>query len=244
MQRQHLPMGQQLQTKGEGDFVTAVDIASEEQLQKLLLQAYPEHGFLGEEHAPVRPQAEFLWVVDPIDGTSNYGRGLGIYAVSVACLYQGHPLVAAIYSLPEGALYSAALGLGAWRQEQALRMPAGHLDASSVIGLQWLRGANSLPFLPALLATGTRIRNMGCTVTQCCDLAAGRLDANIQEQGKLWDFAAVALVVTEAGGLFSDWSGGPIFPIQPEHAGDNHPSLAASPAIHQQLQQILQVPGQ
>jgi myo-inositol-1(or 4)-monophosphatase len=227
--------------KGEGDFVTAIDVAVERLLRRRLLAAHPTHGFVGEETSPVRPDAEHLWIVDPIDGTSNFARGLGPYAVAVACLRDRTPVAAAMVCAPGNEFYSAGRGLGAWCGNRPLRIRGRQLDDASVIGVQWLRGPRSLWYLPRLLDTGTRIRNFGCSVGMLCDVAQNRLDANLQEQGRIWDIAAPALVVLEAGGRFTDWSGKPIFPLAERDFERHYPSMAASPATLRSLLRALNV---
>ena len=160
-------------------------------------------------------------------------------AVSVACLHRLQPVAAAVYCFPEGALYSAAKGLGAFRGRQRLSPPKTHLDDSAILGVQWIRGVRRLAFLPRLLETGARIRNHGCTVAQLCDVAMGRLDANLQEQGKIWDVAAAGLIAEEAGARFTDWRGRPIFPFPSLQADLDHPSLAAMPGVHRRLVRLL-----
>lgn len=237
--RRHRPRGQTMQRKGEGDFVTAVDLSIERQLRREIRAGFPNHGILGEEGRPHRPEADFQWILDPIDGTSNFGRGLPTYAISVACFYRGYPLAVAMHCLPEAQSYLAAAGLGAWCGRQRLRMEPGRLDDGSILGLQWHRGPRELEYLPALTHSGTRIRNLGCTVSQLCAVAAGRLDGNVQEQGKIWDFAAAGLLVIEAGGRFTDWTGRDIFPLRDLDPEAHHPSLAAAPRVHRQLVRIL-----
>ncbi|MEE2886942.1 MAG: inositol monophosphatase [Planctomycetota bacterium] len=234
----HRGSGQRMQSKGRGDFVTAVDLEAERKLRRSLSDAHPHHAILGEELPPHQPGAEFTWILDPIDGTSNYGRGLPTYAVSVACMHGGAPLAAAVYCLPEAEIYSAGRGLGSFRGRRRLGLKRSRLTDASILGVQWHRGKNPLRYLEGLTATGSRVRNLGCTVTQLCHLAAGRLDGNIQEQGKIWDIAAAALIVTEAGGRFTDWRGRPIFPtgFEPDR---HHPSIAAPPGIHGRLCKLL-----
>jgi myo-inositol-1(or 4)-monophosphatase len=227
--------------KGVGDFVTAVDLAAEKLLRRLLHDAWPAHGIVGEELPPHEPGADFVWILDPIDGTSNFGRGHSIYAVSVACLHAGRPVAAAVHCLPEDITYHAALGCGARRGRQALRLARRRrgLDDASILGVQWHRGPRSIEYLEQLVASGTRVRNFGCTVTQLCDVATGRLDGNVQEQGKIWDFAAAALLVTEAGGRFTSWGGEDIFPLSSIEADRHYPSVAAVPVVQRQLCGIL-----
>jgi myo-inositol-1(or 4)-monophosphatase len=225
--------------KGAGDFVTAIDVRAERLLQRRLLEAHPEHGFLGEETGARAADAEFVWLVDPIDGTSNFARGLPHYGIAVACLWRGRPVVAAVHCLPEDALYSAAAGLGAWCGRRRLRIDAARLDDSAIVGAQWLRGPSDLSFVARLTATGARIRTFGATVVQLCDVASGRLDANVQEQGRVWDLAAAALVVTEAGGRVTTWQGREIFPVEDLCTSGHTASLAAAPGVHRRLVALL-----
>jgi myo-inositol-1(or 4)-monophosphatase len=237
----HRPDGLDMTRKGVGDFVTAVDLAAETRLRRQILAAWPDHGIVGEELPAHEPDAEFVWILDPIDGTSNFGRGHPIFAVSVACLHAGRPIAAAVHCLPEDVTYHAAKGCGARRGRRPLVLPPRRqgLSDAAILGLQWHRGRRSIRYLDALTATGTRVRNFGCTVTQLCDVATGRLDGNVQEQGKIWDFAAAALLVTEAGGRFTSWRGDDIFPLASLDWDRHYPSLAAAPAVHRQLCKIL-----
>ncbi len=226
--------------KGEGDFVTAVDRQAESELRRLLLSKYPEHGFLGEETGGHRLGAEHVWIVDPIDGTSNFAAGLPQFAVSLACLQGGQPLVAAVHCAPERRTYSALLGRGAWCEEQVLRISDAPLDDAAILGVQWFRGPNRLTFLPKLLDGGARVRVMGSSVTQLCDVASGRLLANLQEQGRIWDIAAAGLIAAEAGAIFSDWQGRDIFPFAELGADRHYPSLAAGQQAHAAIIPLLQ----
>jgi myo-inositol-1(or 4)-monophosphatase len=224
-----------VERKGVGDFVTRIDRLVERRLRKQLLTAFPDHGFLGEESGATRSHADFVWVVDPIDGTSNFAQGLPVHAVSVACLHGGEPIVAAIHCAPGQQTYRAARGLGAFCGRKRLRTPAARLDDAAVIGAQWFRGEFTPEFLVPLCRSGARVRTFGSTVTQVCDVAAGRLHANVQLQGKLWDIAAVSLLAEEAGARFTDFEGRRILPF-PDLDGDRHyPSVTAPPAVHRAL---------
>ena len=99
-----------VQRKAVGDFVTAIDVRSEKRLRRELLRLLPEAGFLGEESDATAIDNDWLWVVDPIDGTSNFSRGLPHFAVSVALLFRGQPMLAAIHCAPDGGLFTAVHG--------------------------------------------------------------------------------------------------------------------------------------
>lgn len=226
--------------KGKGDFVTALDLAIERRMRQQLRATHPEHGFIGEETRAHSPDADYAWIVDPIDGTSNFARGLPHYGVSAACLFRGQPVAAAVFCMPESALYSAGLGLGAFRGRRRLRTPPGRLDDGAIIGAQWFRDSNDLGFVQRLIRTGARIRTFGCTVAQLCEVAAGRLDANVQQQGRVWDIAAAVLVLREAGACCTSWRGKEIFPVSSLVAPVHHATLAAPRNVHGRLLRVLQ----
>jgi myo-inositol-1(or 4)-monophosphatase len=224
--------------KGVGDFVTAVDVRVERWLRRQLLRLLPGAGFLGEETAPSDLEREFVWVVDPIDGTSNFAHGLPHFATAVGLLCRGTPVLAAVHGFPENATYGAIAGGGAFRNQRRLVTGRGRLDAGAIIGCQWFRGQPDLDFLRRLQRSGTRVRTFGCTVTQLLDVAAGRLDANVQQQGRLWDFAAAGLIAMEAGARFTDWRGRSLFPVRDWQIG--HQATMAAPAnVHRALLRLL-----
>lgn len=227
-----------VQRKGVGDFVTTVDLRCERLLRKALGELLPTAGFLGEELPAVDLGRDWIWVLDPIDGTSNFGRGLPHYAVSVALLWRGAPVLACVHCQPENAIYTAVHGGGSQRERRRILVARRRLDDAAIVGCQWHRGQQEMAFLPRLQAKGNRLRTFGSTVTQLADVAMGRLDANVQEQGRIWDIAAAGLIVVEAGCRFTDWAGRDVFPfvdLMVEHT----PTIAAGPGVHGQLLRAL-----
>lgn len=227
--------------KGVGDFVTTVDVKSERQLRRALRAALPEAGFLGEESTPADLGRDWVWVVDPIDGTSNFARGLPHFAVAVALLHRADPVLGVVHCAPEQALYVAVRGGGVRRDGRPVRIPAGRLDDGAILGCQWHRGQQDLEFLAALQRRGGRIRTLGSSVTQLVDVAMGRLDANVQQQGRVWDIAAAGLVVEEAGGRFTDWSGRRVFPFA-DLSVEHTPTVAGPRAVHAGVLRLLAAP--
>ncbi len=220
--------------KGIGDFVTSIDVRAERRLRRELGRLAPDAGFVGEETGSAGFDRDWVWVVDPVDGTSNFAHGLPHHAVSVALLWRGHPVLACLHCFPENAIYRAISGAGAFRGTRRIRIPRGRLDDGAIVGVQWHRGQQRLPLLPRIQAAGARIRTFGCTVVQLADVACGRLDANVQEQGRVWDIAAAGLVVTESGGRFTAWNGDPVFPFANLDIGHTA-TIAAAPLVHAQL---------
>lgn len=231
-------------SKSLGDPVTELDIAGERRLRARIERRWPHHGFVGEETGSVAVDRAHVWIVDPVDGTANFAAGLPPWGVSIACLRDGVPLVGAVHGFPEDVTCWAVRGRGAYlevgsRRRRIVVPEHARIDADSLVGVQWLRGEERVPFLRRILATGTRVRVHGCTVVQLCDVARGRLHANVQQQGKVWDVAAAGLVVEEAGGRFTDWRGRPIFPCGPEELAEHHASVAGPPRVHEQLVALL-----
>ncbi|MBK8101192.1 MAG: inositol monophosphatase [Planctomycetes bacterium] len=227
-----------IERKGVGDFVTAVDLRAQRLLRRLLRGALPTAGFLGEEGDSEHLDRDLVWVVDPIDGTSNFANGLPHHAVAVALLWRRLPVLAVLACEPEGVLYTAIRGDGARRAGRRIRIPAGRSDDGAIFGCQWHRGQQDLVFLAKLQTTGARIRTFGCTVVQLTDVAMGRLHANVQQQGRIWDIAAAGLVVEEAGGRFTDWAGKPVFPfgeLECGHLG----TIAAPRTVHRRIVKML-----
>lgn len=224
--------------KAVGDFVTAVDLRTEAELRRELGALLPDAGFLGEETDAAALDADWIWVVDPIDGTSNFARGLPCFAVSVALLQRGQPLLGAIHCAPEAALYTAVRGHGARRNGRPVRAHRGRFDDGAMVGCQWFRGCEDMAFLAQLQSRGARIRTLGSSVTQLADVVMGRLDANVQQQGRIWDIAAAGLVAREAGLRFTDWSGAEVFPFRELQIGHTA-TVAATPAVHRQILALL-----
>lgn len=224
--------------KAVGDFVTAIDLRTEAELRRGLRALLPDAGFLGEETAPAALDADWIWVVDPVDGTSNFARGLPHFAVSVALLHRGQPLLGAIHCAPEEALYTAVRGGGARRNGRAVRAGRARFDDGAMVGCQWFRGCADMTFLARLQSRGARIRTLGSSVTQLADVVMGRLDANVQQQGRIWDIAAAGLVACEAGLRFTDWSGAPVMPFADLRIGHTA-TVAATPAVHRQVLALL-----
>ena len=227
-----------IQRKGVGDFVTAADVRAEQRLRRELSALVPGAGFLGEESEPRAVTEDLVWVVDPIDGTSNYARGLPHYAVSLALLFRGRPVIGVCHCYPEDATYVAVHRAGVTRERRRITAPRARFDDGAVLGCQWFRGHKDMQFLSALQSAGARIRTLGSTVVHLCDCAMGRLDGNVQQQGRVWDFAAAGLIAQEAGLKFTDWRGRPVFPVgdlEVEHTA----TVAARPGVHRKLLPLL-----
>lgn len=228
--------------KQDRTIVTDADHAVQDQLLEAIVRHYPTHAVVTEEtvrhperHA-VLDAAEWCWVIDPIDGTRNYWRGVPCFAVSVGVLHGGAPAAGVVYSVMTDQVFSARLGGGAWCDGARLHVVDRPPTSETLVGAPSGRG-EPLPSAVHDWFDRLTLRNFGATAVHLALVAAGALDAAFCLECKLWDIAAGALLVTEAGGTFTDMEGRARFPITPSQAADrvNTPYLAAGPDLHRHL---------
>jgi myo-inositol-1(or 4)-monophosphatase len=190
------------------DVVTEVDRAAEQLIFDRLLGARPDDGFLGEEGASAESSSGVVWVVDPIDGTVNFVYGIPMYAVSIAATVDGESVAGVVVNVVSGELFTATRGGGAFLDGQPLRtrhdQPPLELSQRLVAtGFNYLEHIKLLQTVAvsALLHEVRDIRRLGSAALDLCSVAAGRVDAFVEEGLNPWDMAAGGLVATEAGAL-------------------------------------------
>lgn len=207
----------QVVRKGPRDYVTEVDKAAEEAIIDILRTAYPEHGFLGEEsglHAAPDEKAgnapEFQWIIDPLDGTTNFIHGFPVYAVSIALAQRGQITQAVVYDPSRNEMFTASRGSGAFLNDRRMRVSGQirYYDALLGAHVPGSAGAESKPSrFSSLLSECASARRMGSTVLGMAYVATGRFDGFCGVHLKPWDVAAGSLLVLEAGGLVADFDG-------------------------------------
>jgi len=204
-----------VEEKASNDFVTEVDRKAEALIIEALSKTYPDHGFLGEESGSTNPDAEYVWIIDPLDGTTNFIRGIPHYSVSIACLHKGQLLHAVVHDPIKRETFSASRGKGAYVNGRRMRV-------SKIRGLEGALLGTGIPFsnrkeeaippymatLEAFLPKTAGVRRAGSAALDLAYVAAGRFDAFWEVGLSKWDMAGGALLVTEAGGLISDFKGG------------------------------------
>ena len=202
--------------KGEVDLVTEADQAAEAAIVSLIRKRFPAHDILAEEEDYHRQQQEFCWIIDPLDGTTNYAHGFPWFAVSVALERQGEVIVGVVYNPFNAELYTAAIGKGAWLNGKQLFVSStASIDQSLLAtGFPYDRKQskannydNFINFQQAVQACrrpGAASLDLACT-------AAGRFDGYWEMKLKPWDVAAGSFIAERAGGKCSDFSGGDNF---------------------------------
>ena len=234
----------QVREKAPADLVTEADLASQEAIREILLTAFPDHGFLGEEDSCQDEKTQqpatsprYRWIVDPLDGTTNYVHKMPAFSVSIALEENGKILVATVYDPISQECYTAEAGQGAFLNGQ-------RLQTSSIVSMDQALVAASFSakvspesleiarFIEVLQASQA-LRRLGSAALNLGYLAVGRLDAYWATSVKVWDIAAGILLVQEAGGIVSGLDGGPLDLAQPRFAA------AASKPLHEELIAIL-----
>ena len=226
--------------KGRRDLVTLADQRSQDWIREEIKASFPEDGFLGEEETEgietERAAGEFhgrVWVVDPLDGTTNFVHRLPHYCVSIACLEEGDPWIGVVYDPHRDEMFTAVRGGGAFLGDR-------RLFVSECVALEKALVAISLAAhvapdsaevndLLGLLSQAQAVRRMGSAALNLAYLAAGRFDAYWARNGKIWDVAAGVLMVKEAGGVVTGVSGEPFDGRRP------HCAATSTRALHDEL---------
>jgi myo-inositol-1(or 4)-monophosphatase len=225
--------------KQVNDFVTEVDHASEQAIIETLLTAYPGHGILAEESGSQHGarNSEHVWIIDPLDGTTNFIHGFPVYCVSIALAVRGKIEQAVIYDPTRNDLFTATRGRGAFMNERRMRVSKRTQLNECLVstGFPFRPGDNFkqyLAIMAELMPRTAGLRRPGAAALDLAYVAAGCCDAFFETGLSIWDVAAGSLLVTEAGGLIGNLTGEPDFLEQRE-------CLAGTPRIYGQLVPLL-----
>ena len=227
--------------KGRRDFVTEIDRSAERLIVDVLRTGAPDGRIVGEELSPEVRTDGLVWIVDPLDGTTNFLHGYPSYAVSIAAAVDGELQVGVVEHVPTQQTYWATRGGGAWLGDQRLRVSSIDDPAFALIGTGFpfrdLSGLDKYQRQFARVASATSgIRRAGSAAIDLADVAAGRFEGFWEQRLSAWDIAAGTLLIREAGGLITNFDGDD---IGIEHTG----VVAGNPAIHQWLIAILDSGG-
>ena len=225
-----------IERKGYNDFVTDADHAAEQAVIRTVQKHYPEHAFLAEESG-VSGDSDHVWIIDPLDGTTNFLHGFPVFAVSVAVQVHGRIEHGAVYDPLRQELFTASRGAGAQLDGRRIRVSGRSKLEESLIGTGFpFRQADQeitpyLNMLRKVLGNTSGVRRPGAAALDLCYVAAGRLDAFWETGLSPWDLAAGGLIIREAGGIVSGLDGS-------ETYLDSGHILCGSPKIYAALAKL------
>lgn len=197
--------------KEHNDFVTDVDQRAEQEIIKIIHKAYPDHAFLGEESG-ASGDNDYVWIIDPLDGTTNFIHGLPHFSTSIAMQYRGKTKYGLIYDPLRQELFTASRGGGAYCNARRIRLSSQKTIDGALIGYAF--APNASKYFPGFMKACAELtphvaglRRCGSAALDLAYLAAGRFDGLIEIGLSIWDLAAGVLLIKEAGGLVSDLCG-------------------------------------
>jgi myo-inositol-1(or 4)-monophosphatase len=206
--------GMEVANKGLNDYVTNTDHAAEAAIIETLQTAYPHHGFLAEESGETRGTADIRWIIDPLDGTTNFMHGFPQFCVSIACQMEGRLEHAVIYDPMRQEIFTASRGDGAYLEGKRLRVSKQRTLEGALIGTGFPYRENLqlldpyMEMLRAVMKKAAGLRRPGSAALDLAYVAAGRTDGFWEIGLKAWDTAAGCLLIREAGGLIATLDGG------------------------------------
>ena len=229
----------------QSNIVTESDFKSEEAIRSLVKSNYPDHNILGEENGFENQNSRYTWIIDPLDGTSNYAAQIPWFGVLVALLKDDSPILAGAYLPISDEMYLAEKGLGATKNGRPIHV-------STERKLKNLLCCYSLDFSEEIIKTEKEVQIIKRLVQRCrnlrstnslvdfCMVADGRLGAAINQTMKIWDIAAPQLILEEAGAKVTDINGKPIRYNPSDHSDtENFTAIAASPEIHKLIMELV-----
>ncbi len=227
----------EIKTKARNEFVTQVDHAAEAAIIDSIRERYPNHGFLAEESGH-HPGNEFVWIIDPLDGTTNFVHGFPVFSVSIALRVRDQLEVGVVYDPCRQELFTTLRGGGAQVDGRRMRVSGrAELDGALIgTGFPYRSNTEWLPkymlMLQAVMETTAGVRRPGSAALDLCYVAAGRLDGFWEFGLSIWDTAAGSLMIREAGGIVSSLTPGA------DHLETGN-VIAGSPKVHEALQKLL-----
>ncbi len=233
----------QVSVKGAGDFVSNADRKAEETIRELLTEGRPNYGWLGEESDPVEGKDPTRrWIVDPLDGTTNFLHGIPHWAISIALEHKGEIVSGVIYDPVKDEMFTAETGTGAWLNDRRLRVSGRRELSHMLFGTGFPYGTRShlketLQQMARVLPMTAGVRRQGAAALDLAYVAAGRLEGFWEYKLQPWDIAAGMILVREAGGFIGSIAEQRQF-TDPLLTGD---VVAAAPEAYPQLQKLIQL---
>jgi myo-inositol-1(or 4)-monophosphatase len=223
--------------KGEINLVTEMDMRSERAVVETLLASFPDHGIIAEEETTIRNGSGFTWIIDPLDGTTNYAHGYPCFSVSIALERDDEIVLGVVYDPMRDELFSAQKGKGAFLNGKPIKVSGIDTLIKSLLATGFpydrkVSDKNNLDYFHELLMASQEVRRDGSAALDLCYVASGRFDGFWELKLKPWDVAAGSIIVTEAGGRVSDLSGSR-FSIRDDEL------LSSNGKVHEQMAGIL-----
>ncbi len=202
---------QSVEYKGKVDLVTEADHRAEWAIKGVLREAFPDYGMLAEEGGELEGEGEYRWIVDPLDGTTNYAHGVSIFATSIALERDGGVVLGVVHDPMADEMYTAELGNGATLNSQAIRVSDVDEPIRALLATGFSSEREDMAAALDLLARFTGltqgVRQLGSAALETCYVASGRLDGCYRRGFSAWDVAAGTLIAEEAGGKVTDYRG-------------------------------------
>lgn len=223
-----------IETKHINSLVTYVDKNAEIKIVDFLKKLLPVAGFITEEDTITQKQEELVWVIDPLDGTTNFIYKIPHFSISIALMYKGRPILGIVYDVMLKVAYTAAKGNGTYENDRQVfvRNNENTLDAIVVTGFPYKRAPEmmdkSLQMIRYCIDHCRGVRRLGSAALDLAYVASGKLDLYYENTLNVWDLAAGVLLVTEAGGLVTDYQGGKSYL-------NNGSIIAANPGIYKAM---------
>lgn len=231
----------QVNYKGTVDLVTETDKAVEELIVDRIRDAYPHHAIVGEEGTDINPESHLRWLIDPIDGTTNFAHGFPFYSTSIALCDAESSLVGVVYDATRDEMFSAVKGQGAYLNDEPINAaPVDHLlQALLVTGFPYYRQTaddNNIKAMDTFVRKAQGVRRAGSAALELCYIGCGRLDGYWEMSMNPWDIAAGMLVLHEAGGIVTGYLGDGSADLL---AGPNNIAAAATTPLHTEMVSVL-----
>ncbi len=229
----------EVQEKGSfTNLVTNIDKGSESMIKSFVAKNFPDHGILAEESGAVSPMSEYRWIIDPLDGTTNYTHSYPVYSVSIAVEHNGEVTAGVVYDPNFDELFTAEIGKGAFMNGKRLKVTSTDALDHSMLATGFPYDVSRNPFnciqhFNEFLTAAQAIRRLGSAALDICYVAAGRMDGFWEVNLNPWDTAAASLIATEAGGRVTDFTGG-------KYSIYHKNILLSNGKIHDQMIEVLQ----
>ena len=219
--------------KGKTDLVTETDLHSEKIIKSIIRASYPDHDLLAEESEKESSESDFLWIIDPLDGTTNFVHGYPSFAVSIGLLFQNKPLIAVVLEMPNTKLYTAIKNEGVWCEGQPFTCSQTDSIEKSLLltgfgyehGELWER---NMALFKDFTDKSHGVRRLGAAAVDLCHVASGKVDGYWEFDLKPWDSAAGILIAQEAGCVVSQMDGS-------DYSIYDNNILVANPKIHREM---------